>query len=168
MLLLTDQVDAFWPERLPEFDNKPLRSVTQGAADLSKFAPTDAPEGEPADVTALLAALKTALGDRVMEVRATDRLVESAVVLSAASFGPDLQMQRLMRRHQKEGMGLPPTLEINPRHALIRDLAGRVAENASIEDAALTLLDLARVQDGDLPTDPAGFARRVTAALSSK
>ncbi len=38
VLLLTDPVDAFWPDRLDEFDGKPLRSVTQGAADLDKLA----------------------------------------------------------------------------------------------------------------------------------
>ncbi len=165
VLLLTDQIDAFWPERLGTYEGKPIRSVTQGAADLSKMEPVAAPEGEAADMDALLPALKTALGDKVAEVRTTDRLTDSAVVLAAAAFGPDLQMQRLMRRANR-GMGMPPTLEVNPRHKLLHALAARVAANESIEGAALTLLDLARVQDGDLPADPAAFARRVTAALA--
>ena len=38
MLLLADPIDAFWPERMAEFDGKPIRSVTQGAADLANFA----------------------------------------------------------------------------------------------------------------------------------
>ena len=46
VLLLTDPIDAFWPDRMDEFEGKPIRSVTQGAADLSKLPPTDAPEGE--------------------------------------------------------------------------------------------------------------------------
>ena len=33
-------------------------------------------------------------------------------------------------------------------------------------ETAGLLLDLARVQDGDGPRDPAGFARRVAAALA--
>ena len=37
VLLLTDPIDAFWPERMDEFEGKPIRSVTQGAADLSKL-----------------------------------------------------------------------------------------------------------------------------------
>ena len=71
-----------------------------------------------------------------------------------------------MRRHGQTGLAMPPVLEINPRHPLIRTLAGRAAEDADLTDAAHTLLDLARVQDGDMPTDPAAFARRVTAALA--
>ena len=166
VLLLTDPVDAFWPERLAEWDGKKLRSVTQGAADLAKLEGGEPPEGEPANLNKLLPALKSALGEAVADVRATDRLVDSAVVLAAASFGPDLQMQRLMRRHGKTGMGLPPTLEINPRHKLIRALAARADADEDVADAALTLLDLARVQDGDMPSDPAAFARRVTEALA--
>ena len=87
VLLLTDPIDAFWPERMDKFEDKPLRSVTQGAADLAKLPPAEAPQGEAADVTALLAALKAALGDAVAEVRATDRLVDSAVVLAAGDGG---------------------------------------------------------------------------------
>ena len=42
VLLLSDGIDAFWPERLAEFEGKPIRSVTQGMVDLSKI--TGAPE----------------------------------------------------------------------------------------------------------------------------
>ena len=91
-------------------------------------------------------------------VRATDRLVDSAVVLAAPEGGPDLQMQRLLRRAGRGfGAGLP-VLEINPRHGLVRKLAGMEGE---LKAEAGTLLDLARLQDGDVPRDPAGFARQV-------
>ncbi len=166
VLFLTDPVDNFWPERLGDWDGKKIRSVTQGVEDLAKLAPETAPEGEPADTTKLVEAIKAALGSAVMEVRTTDRLVDSAVVLAAAGFGPDLQMQRLMRRSGKAGMSLPPTLELNGRHPLIRRLAERADAGEDVAETAHTLLDLARVQDGDMPVDPAGFARRITAALA--
>ena len=165
VLLLSDQVDAFWPERLDRFEEKPLRSVTQGLADLSKIALQDAPQAEAADVTALLTALKAALGDDVAEARATDRLVSSAVVLAASQSGPDLQMQRLMRRSGQKMPSAAPILEINPHHALIRALAARRARGEAIDGAARTLLDLARVQDGEQPAEPAAFARRVAEAM---
>ena len=165
VLLLTDPVDAFWPDRLGEWDGKKIKSVTQGAADLAELG---APEtaGEAADVEKLVAGIKAALGEAVAEVRATDRLVDSAVVLAAGSFGPDLQMQRILRRSGRTGLNLPPTLEINPRHKLIRALAASADAGEDVADAAHTLLDLARVQDGDMPADPAAFARRVTEALA--
>ena len=167
VLLLSDHVDAFWPEALARFEDKPLRSVTQGAVDLSKFA-GETPEGEegPAPVDVLVGALKAALGSDVSDVRATDRLVESAVVLSASGQGPDLQMQRLLRRAGRGGGGMP-VLEINPRHPLIRALSARVEAQDDIADAAGTLLDLARVQDGDTPRDPVAFAQKMAAALAT-
>jgi molecular chaperone HtpG len=166
VLLLSDGIDAFWPDRLSEFEGKPIRSITQGGADLSKIA-GDAPSGEAADVTPLLARLKEALKEEVSEVRATDRLVESAVVLAAPQYGPDLQMQRMLRRAGRDFGGGRPVLEINPRHPLIRRLAEGAAEDTALAETAGLLLDLARVQDGDAPRDPADFARRVAAALAA-
>jgi len=166
VLLLDDSIDAFWPERMVNFADKPLRSVTQGVADLAKLAPTEAPEGEAADTDALVAALKTTLGADVGDVRTTDRLVDSAVVLAAGSAGPDLQMQRLLKRAGRDNFGIPPILEINPRHKLIATLAARAAGGEEIGETASLLLDLARLQDGDLPKDPAGFARRIERALA--
>jgi len=163
VLLLSDHVDAFWPESLSRFEEKPLRSITQGGLDLSAFAAEGETAEAPEGIDALVAAIKAALGADVSDVRTTDRLVDSAVVLSAGS-GPDLQMQRLLRRAGR-GPGGAPVLEINPRHALIRALASGPAE--AVTEAAGTLLDLARIQDGDTPRDPVAFARSVTAALAS-
>ena len=165
VLLLSDQVDAFWPERLDRFEEKPLRSVTQGLADLSKIPLGDAPQAEAADVAVLLPALKEALGADIAEARATDRLVSSAVVLAASQSGPDLQMQRLMRRSGQRMPTSAPILEINPHHALIRALAAKLGRGEAIDEAARTLLDLARVQDGEQPAEPAAFARRVAEAM---
>lgn len=162
VLLLSEQIDAFWPERLGEFDGKPIRSITQGAA---KLTPAEGEEAAP-DVSALLERLKTALSEHVSEVRATDRLVESAAVLAAGEFGPDLAMQRLLRRAGRGFAGGLPVLEVNPRHALIRKLAEGGLEDAALAEQAGLIFDLARLQDGDSPRDPADFARRVAAALA--
>jgi molecular chaperone HtpG len=169
VLLLADSIDAFWPERMTEFDGKPIRSVTQGAADLARLAVLGEAETAVAgDVSALVSALKAALGDAVSDVRGTDRLVDSAVVLAAGSSGPDLQMQRLLRRAGRTVFGGPPALEINPRHALIAALVERQAQGADMAPDAALLLDLARIQEGDPPRDPAAFARQVEAALAAK
>ena len=167
VLLMADPIDAFWPDRLDEFEAKKLRSVTQGADDLGKIAPLEAPSGDATDTEALVAALKTALGDAVGDVRPTDRLVDSAVVLAAGGAGADLQMQRLLRRAGRSGMTSAPVLEINPRHPLVAALAAEVARGADIAASAELLLDLARIQDGEAPRDPAAFARTVEARLTT-
>jgi len=161
VLLLEDSIDSFWPERLDAFEGKKLRSITQGAEDLSKLAAENAPEGEAPDVADLVAALRAALGEAVSDVRTTDRLVDSAVVLAAGLGGPDLQMQRLLKRSGRGGHEAAPMLEINPRHPLVAALRAQVAAGADMAEPAGFLLDLARVQDGEPPKDPAGFARRL-------
>lgn len=160
VLLLSDPIDSFWPERLDSFQDRKLRSVTEAAAELA------AGEGQP-DVSPLLAAFRAALGDRVADVRATSRLTDSVVVLAADGKGPDLQMQRLMRRTGRLGTAPKPVLEVNPAHPLVTALSGRLEDAALIADAAATLLDLALVQEGDLPADAAGFSRRVTSLLTA-
>ncbi len=159
VLLMSDPIDSFWPERLDSFEGKKLRSVTQAAEDLGK-------DEDLPDVSPLLAAMKTALGDRVGDVRATGRLTDSAVVLASNSVGPDLAMQRLMRRAGRATMPAKPILEVNARHRLIETLSAKLENTALITEAAETLLDLAQVQEGDLPADAAAFARRVTTLLA--
>ena len=159
VLLMSDPIDSFWPERLDVFEEKKLRSVTQATEDLGTG------DDQP-DISPLLAAVKAALGDRVADVRATSRLTDSAVVLASDSKGPDLAMQRLMRRAGRAMMPAKPVLEINPRHRLIEALAARLDNASLITEASETLMDLAQVQEGDLPADATAFARRVTTLLA--
>ncbi|AQS88816.1 heat shock protein 90 [Neoasaia chiangmaiensis NBRC 101099] len=165
VLLLSDPVDGFWPERLSSYQDKTLKSISQSHGDLEKFE-APAPEGEAADLTALIPALKEALGEAVKDVRGTVRLVGSAVVLTSEG-GPDLTMQRLMRRSGQTLPSIPPILEINPHHPLIRDLAARATKGESVADYAQVLLDVARIQDGETLPDATGFAQRLTAMLAA-
>jgi len=165
VLLLSDPVDGFWPERLHSYNDKILRSVVYSHGDLEKF-PTDTDETvEPADLAKLVPALKDALGESVKDVRGTVRLTDSAVVITSEG-GPDLAMQRLMRRSGQALPEAPPILEINPRHPLIKALSERVSKGESIKDLARVLLDLARVQEGEPLPDPTGFARLLAGLLA--
>lgn len=163
VLLLSDPIDAFWPERLASFEGKALRSITQGQVDLSALPV----EGEAAaDLAKLLPLLREALKENVSAVEETAQLVDSAAVLAAQAGAPDLQMQRMMRRAGRAFGPDRAVLRLNPRHALVRRLAAQAEAGEDVTEMAGLLLDLARVQDGDAPRDPAGFARRVAAALA--
>ena len=83
-------------------------------------------------------------------------------MLVANEMGPDLAMQRLLRRAGRPSFSLPPKLEINPAHRLIQALAGL---EAPTEEAAL-LFNLAKLQEGDLPENPAAFVRQIAAQLA--
>ncbi len=160
VLLLTDAIDAFWPERMGEVEGKPLKNARQALADLGEA------EAVPESLAPLLAGIKAALGDEVSEVKPAAHLSESPVMLVSSSEGADLHMQKLLRRAGRPAWGGAPTLEINPRHAWIEALALRAATGESVEEEARLLLDLARVQEGDAPTEPAAFIRRVVGAIT--
>jgi molecular chaperone HtpG len=155
VLLLSDPIDAFWPTRMDNYKDKKFKSVSQ-AGDL--FAPAEMTE----EMTALCAALEKALAGKISSVAASTRLKDSPAMLVAAEGGPDLAMQRLLRRAGRPVFGLPPKLEINPAHPLIQAFATRTELEA---DAAL-LLDLAKLQEGELPDDPTAFVRLVATALA--
>lgn len=161
VLLLSDPVDSFWPERLGTYEGKSLRNVAQGLTDLEKFGAPEETAAQKADMDTLLPALKTALGESVSDVRATDRLVSSAMVLSAAEGGPDLQLRKLMERSGQAMPETAPVLEINPGHPLMHTLVARAQAGEDIAPLAQILLDVASIQSGEAPKDVNAFSRRI-------
>ena len=166
VLVLTDPVDSFWVTIAPEFEGKPFKSVTQGAADLSDIPLLDGsakPDAETSsEIATFLAFVKTALGDAVSDVKASERLTESAVCLVAPEYGPDRQFERLLNAAGRLDKAAKPILEINSRHERIAALANlRKDERAFKEDVAHLLYDEARVLDGDKPVNAKAFSDRL-------
>jgi molecular chaperone HtpG len=166
VLLLSDSVDSFWVTLGPDFEGKPFKSVTQGAADLANIPLLDtekptAPETTPA-VADFIAFVKTTLGEEVADVRASDRLTDSAVCLVAAEAGLDRQLEKILASAGRLGSAVKPILEINPRHDLITRLAGLGEQDAAFrEDVAHLLLDEARILDGERPSDAKAYSARL-------
>ncbi len=165
VLLLTDSVDSFWVTNAPEFEGKSFKSITQGSADLAQFKKQDEdrPESEsaPADVQAFLDYAKQKLADEVSDVRASDRLIESAVCLVASEQGYDRQLEKILQGAGRLQSGAKPILEINMDHPVVKAIAAKADAPALRDDAAFLLLDQARVLDGDKPADPRAFAERL-------
>ncbi|WP_199090207.1 molecular chaperone HtpG [Bosea sp. ASV33] len=164
VLLLSDPIDSFWASAAPDFEGKPFKSVTQGAADLGLIPLLDgaAPSSAETDETigVLLASMKEILADEVADVRSSDRLTESAVCLVASDKGPDRQFERLLSAAGRVDSAAKPILEVNPRHAMVSALAS-VEDDGLRNDVAHLLLDTARVLDGERPTDASAFAERL-------
>jgi molecular chaperone HtpG len=170
VLLLSDPVDNFWVTTSQGYEGKPFKSVTQGATDLAAIPRLDAeatPSAETSQAVAdFIAFAKTTLGEAVADVRASDRLTESAVCLVASDHGPDRQLERILQGAGRLGSAAKPILEINPTHDLVVALAARGQEDQALrEDAVALLLDEARILDGDRPEDPKSFADRLGRVL---
>jgi molecular chaperone HtpG len=162
VLLLTDPVDAFWTSAPLDFGGKPLKSLSQGDVDFSLIPSVedkaDEKKDEPAaDEAMTIAIVKDALGERVADVRASQRLTSSASCLVASGEARDRALERLLAQHDK-GVARKPILEINLRHPLVAAIAG--AKDAA-SDLSFLLLEQAQILDGELPEDPAAFTTRL-------
>lgn len=166
-MLLTDPVDSFWVTSVSEFEGKTFKSVTQGGSDLPDIPLTDNTEDKveeetSGEVNAFISFIKSTLGDAVSDVRASDRLTESAVCLVAPDHGPDRQIERLLSAAGRLETVTKPILEINPRNTRIVALAAKGDDDPAFrEDVAHLLYDEARVLDGDKPVDPLAFSERL-------
>src|SRR5437868_10964406 len=157
VLLLTDPVDAFWTSARLDFEGKPLKSLSQGDVnfDLVPLLDENARDRtEPAaDDATTIAIIKSSLGERVSDVRASTRLTTSASCLVAGSQGPDRELERLLSQHNR-ATKTRPILEINLRHPLVAAIARADAGSATTDDLSLLLLEQAQILDGELPDDP--------------
>ncbi|WP_262047842.1 molecular chaperone HtpG [Bradyrhizobium sp. Bra78] len=165
VLLLSDPVDAFWTSMPSEFEGKPLKSLSQGDLNLDLIPRLDeadeAKKDEPvADEAATIAMIKSALGERVSDVKASTRLTSSASCLVADSQGPSRELERILAQ-QNRGMRSKPILEINLRHPLVTAITKAQAGSSAVDDLSLLLLEQAQILDGELPEDPAAFAARL-------
>jgi molecular chaperone HtpG len=102
----------------------------------------------------------------VSDVRASDRLTESAVCLVASERGPDRQLEKLLSGSGRLGASSKPVLEINPHHDLVVSLASLKDKDLALkEDAVRLLFDEACILDGELPADPRIFSDRLGRVL---
>ncbi len=176
VLLLTDPVDEFWISAVGKFQDKPFKSVTRGSADLARIAKPDGEEEKPAaapGIDALVALFRLTLKEVVKDVRASERLTDSAVCLVADDGDMDIHLERMLKQHKQLAQSFKRVLEINPQHPLVMGLAKRVGEKGNgkgdksedLAEAAWLLLDQARIVGGEALPDPAAFSKRLSEVM---
>jgi len=161
VLFCFEPVDEYVMNNVREFDGKKIT-----AADHADVKLSDLPKPEGAlndeDVKKLTGWLKDTLGERVAEVKSSDRLVESPVLALNADKFMSPHMRRVMKAMNREGADSPlrVNLEINPRHAVIKrlfDLQSTNPDRAKL--VAEQLLDNALISAGLLDDATSMVAR---------
>ncbi|WP_167631106.1 molecular chaperone HtpG [Mariprofundus ferrooxydans] len=170
VILLHDRIDEWLTSHLNEFDGKKLQSIAKGELDLSGIGENAEQEQKEHEekVKAAEPAVKKiteALGDKVKEVRVTDRLTESPACLVSDQFDMSSNMERILKQAGQNIPDMKPILEINPDHELVIRLA-KMRSKEKIADYASILFDQAILAEGALPEDPAGFVRKMNALLA--
>jgi molecular chaperone HtpG len=168
VLLLHERIDDWMSSYFHEYAGKRLRNVAKGEIDLDKLGSEDdkAKQEEAAQAAApLVDKLKAALGERVKDVRVSNRLVDSAACLVVDEYDMSLHMQRLFAA---AGQAVPPSqpiLEINPGHALIKRVEAVDGDEALVADYAALVFEQAMLAEGGTLDDPAAFIARMNRLL---
>ncbi|MBX3711632.1 MAG: molecular chaperone HtpG [Lysobacter sp.] len=168
VLLLHERIDDWMSSYFHEYAGKRLRNVAKGEIDLDRLGSEEdkAKQEEAAQAAApLVDKLKAALGERVKDVRVSNRLVDSAACLVVDEYDMSLHMQRLFAA---AGQAVPPSqpiLEINPGHALIKRVEAVDGDEALVADYAALVFEQAMLAEGGTLDDPASFIARMNRLL---
>ena len=162
VLLMSDRIDEWAMGYFTEFDGKKMRSIAKGDVDLGSSGSDkkDDEEDKDAEKNPLLTRLSEALSDEVAEVRASQRLTDSASCLVLSEQELAMHMRRML---EQAGQSMPdskPVLEVNLDHQLLKQVEV-IDSDEDFKDWAELLFEQAVLAEGGQLEDPAGFVQRV-------
>ncbi|UCH98421.1 MAG: molecular chaperone HtpG [Candidatus Aminicenantes bacterium] len=152
VLYFTDPMDAWAVDHLQQYKGKLIRPVELADIKLEE-------DEKEKDKKALKEAenfasyLKTTYGDRIEDVKVSERLVDSPCILVSSKGGPSPQLERIMRLQNQKADFSKKVLEINPKNQLIKEMI-RIHKvkpnNDRLKELALQLLDNMIIREGVL------------------
>jgi molecular chaperone HtpG len=164
VLLMSDPIDEWVVMHLGDFDEKPLKSIAKGNLALDWMDDDDkSDEKDTLKVDSLVDRLKEALTERAADVRTTSRLTDSPACLVVNEYSLSRNMSRILKVSGQSSADLPPILEINPEHPLIRHLADK---DDNLNDWAHVLFDQATLSEGTPLENPSDYVRRINSLLT--
>lgn len=169
VLLLAERVDEWLVSSLTEYNEKPLKSVTQGELDLGELEDKDekkAQEKISKDFKDVIKDIKKTLGDEVSEVRITHRLTSSPACLVTGENDMSANLERILKSAGQAVPGSKPIFELNPEHPLVFKLKEE-SDGEQFNDLARVLFDQALLAEGGQLDDPATFVKRFNELLLS-
>jgi len=179
VLYLTEAVDEYCIQSLPEFEGKKFQNVAKEGLKLDQSDKAkEIKEELESEYEPLVKWLKEdALKDKIEKAVVSERLTDSPCALVASSYGWSGNMERIMKAqaYQKSGdsstqfyANQKRTLEVNPRHPLVKELKKRVeddSEDQTTKDLAEVLFETATLRSGYTLGDTASFAGRIERML---
>jgi len=169
VLLMGERIDEWLMQHLNEFDGKQLHSIARGDLDLGDLDDEEtkkAQEEAEKQIEGVLERAKTALGEKVLDVKFTHRLTESPACIVADDNGMTTQMMKLM---EAAGQPVPEVkyhFELNPEHQLVKLLAD-VQDETLFKNWTEVLFDQAALSEQGSLKDPATFVKNLNGLLAS-
>jgi molecular chaperone HtpG len=173
VLLLTDPMDSFMLMGLHKYKDFELKNVAQAEIDTTNKT-KDQPETEniaDADFKSLVERFKEILGERVADVRASNRLYQSVARLADADGNVNPELQRVYRYLGKDYEIPKKILELNPAHPILKKLINQ-EEGSELQNIIIEQIYESALLVEGLHPDPSSIAARVQqimeAALTHK
>ena len=168
VLTLTDPVDSFMLLGLREYKEFSLKNVADSDLQLPDLLDEDEEEekkeqSEPLsedDINKLISKFQEVLGDKVSEVRITDRLTNSVARLVDAKGSLGQEMQRVYRMMDKEYQIPKKILEINPGHPILGQICYLPEANDLVKIVIEQIFESTLLIEGIHP-DPASMIPRI-------
>ena len=167
VLFMIDAVDEFWLPNVGKYKEKEFKSITKGKVDLSKFDKKKNKENKKntnknlSKINDLINVLKEHLKDKISDVVISDRLTKSPIILLADESGMDINMEKIMKMHNKTMPDSKKILEINPNHPMIVKLSDSLTK-INHKKLSLLLLDQANILDGNVLSNPSKYIESLT------
>ncbi|WP_414827928.1 molecular chaperone HtpG [Alteromonas sp. H39] len=169
VLLMGERIDEWLMSHLTEFEEKSFQSIAKGNLDLGDLEDEEskkAHEEAEKEVEGILERAKTALGDKVGDVKFTHRLTDSPACIVADENGMTTQMMKLM---QAAGQPVPDVkyhFELNPEHQLVKQLSDTQDETV-FKQWIEVLFDQAALSEQGSLKDPSSFVKNLNTLLMS-
>lgn len=174
VLLLSDPVDEWVTAQLTTYQDKPLQSIAKGDLDLADLTGSEVigkervKEQDTQALQPLVDKIKAALnqkGERVKDVRISNRLVDSPACLVADAHDLGGNMERILKAIGQDAPTAKPILEINPKHPIITQLDPK-SDSDLFSDWAIVLFEQAALAEGATLKDPGAYVKRINKLLS--
>uniref|UniRef100_A0A3B3T6B0 Endoplasmin n=1 Tax=Paramormyrops kingsleyae TaxID=1676925 RepID=A0A3B3T6B0_9TELE len=179
VIYLTEPVDEYCIQALPEFDGKRFQNV---AKEGIKFDESDKAKEKREALEKEFEPLTTwmkdkALKDKIEKAVLSQRLTSSPCALVASQYGWSGNMERIMKAQAYQtGKDISTnyyasqkkTLEINPKHPLIKEMLKRVdanSEDQTASDLAVVLFETATLRSGYQLSDTKAYGDRIERML---
>ncbi|GAM69014.1 chaperone protein HtpG [Vibrio sp. JCM 19236] len=168
VVLMYDRIDEWLMNYLTEFDGKQFQSITKAGLDLSQFeddAEKEKQKETEEEFKSVVERTKEYLGDRVKEVRTTFKLANTPAVVVTDDFEMGTQMAKLLEAAGQEAPQVNYIFELNPEHALVKQMAD-TADEIEFGRWVEMLLGQAMLAERGSLEDPSQFLGAINQLLS--